>query len=166
MKSIKIKVSVLISCLFFQYSISFSQDINFKDLSRTGPAVVKRYIVDGIEADGRAYLLKFDGVDSDRVAVRNAEIDARRSSGASGSTSRDSSSGQPSAKPSQKNKMFVCEIYCESRNGPRISREFNGSSKDEVARYIDANADSICKNSGVSKKASDIRFSASQCKEK
>ena len=84
----------------------------------------------------------------------------------SGSSLSDSSSGQPSAKSSPKNKTFVCEIYCESRNDPRISREFGGSSRDEVARYIDANADSICKNSGISNKASGIHFSASQCREK
>ena len=166
MKSIKNRFFVLIGCIFFQYSTSFSQDINFKDLSRTGPVIVKRYSIDGIEADGRAYLMKFDGVDSARVAVRNANIDAARSSGSSGSSSRDSSSGQSSAKSSPKNKTFVCEIYCKSGTGPRISRELSGSSRDEVARYIDANADGICKNSGISNKASGIHFSASQCKEK
>ena len=156
----------LIICLFFQHSDLFSQDINFKDLSRSGPPVIKRYSVDGIEADGREYLLKFDGVDSARVDTRNANIDAARASGSSETSSSRSTSSQSPSKSSQKNKTFICEIFCESINGPRISRELSGASRDEVAKYVGSNADRICNASGVSKRASAVSLSPSQCREK
>lgn len=156
----------LIIWLCLQHSVLFSQEINFKDLSRAGPPVVKRYSVDGIEADGREYLLKFDGVDSARVDTRNASIEAARGSGSSEYSSSRSTTSQSSSKASPKNKTFICEIFCVTGTGPRISREFSGASRDEVAKYAGNNADRICNESGVSKKASTISFSPSQCREK
>ena len=166
MNQMRIRHFSLIICLFFQHSDLFSQDINFKDLSRSGPPVIKRYSVDGIEADGREYLLKFDGVDSARVDTRNANIDAARASGSSETSSSRSTSSQSPSKSSQKNKNFICEIFCESTKGPRISRELSGASRDEVAKYVDGNAHRICNESGVSKRASAVSLSPSQCREK
>lgn len=156
----------LIACLFFQHSYSFSQDINFKDLSRAGPPVVKRYSVDGIEADGREYLLKFDGVDSARVDTRNATIDAARGSGSSEQSSSRSSSNQ-SASKSSTNKTFVCEINCTNggyRGKTQIYRDVQASSRQDAGRYLNNASRGICQDLGL--KATTDSFSSSQCREK
>ena len=156
----------LIACLFFQYSYSFSQDINFRDLSRAGPPVVKRYSVEGIEADGREYLLKFDGVDSARVDTRSAAIDAARGSGSSEQSSSRSSSNQ-SASKSSTNKTFVCEINCTTggyRGKSQIYRDVQASSREEAGRYLNSASRGICQDLGL--KATTDSFSSSQCREK
>ena len=156
----------LIVCLFFQHSYSFSQDINFKDLSRAGPPVIKRYSVDGIEADGREYLLKFDGVDSARVDTRNATIDAARGSSSSEQSSSRSSSSQ-SASKSSTNKTFVCEINCTTggyRGKSQIYRDVQASSREDAGRYLNNASRGICQDLGL--KATTDSFSSSQCREK
>ena len=156
----------LIACLFFQHSYSLSQDINFKDLSRAGPPVVKRYNVEGIEADGREYLLKFDGVDSARVDTRNANIDSARGSGSSDQSSSRSSSSQ-SASKSSTNKTFVCEINCTNggyRGKTQIYRDVQASSREDAGRYLNNASRGICQDLGL--KATTDSFSSSQCREK
>lgn len=156
----------LIVCLFFQHSYSLSQDINFKDLSRAGPPVIKRYSVDGIEADGREYLLKFDGVDSARVDTRNATIDSARGSGSSDQSSSRSSSSQ-SASKSSTNKTFVCEINCTTggyRGKSQIYRDVQASSREDAGRYLNNASRGICQDLGL--KATTDSFSSSQCREK
>lgn len=59
--------------------------IDFRDLGRTGPPVVKLYTVPGLAADGRGYLAKFDGVDTERIEARRALASAGGSGSGSGS---------------------------------------------------------------------------------
>ncbi len=158
---------VLIICLFFQHSSSFSQDINFKDLSRAGPSVIKHYSVDGIETDGREYLLKFDGVDTARVDTRNAIKDASRASGSSENSSGRSTTNQSSSKSTTSSKTFVCEINCTTggyRGKNQIYRDVQASSREDAAKYLNNASRGICQDLGL--KATTDSFSSSQCREK
>ena len=167
MKQMMLSRFALIICLFFQHSYLLSQDINFKDLSRSGPPVIKRYSVDGIEADGREYLLKFDGVDSARVDTRNATIDAARASGSSEYSSSRSTSNQSASKSSTNSKTFVCEINCTTggyRGKSQIYRDVQASSREDAGRYLNNASRGICQDLGL--KATTDSFSSSQCREK
>jgi hypothetical protein len=147
---------------------SYPQDINFKDLARTGPPVVKSYTVDGIEAEGREYLLKFDGVDTSRVEQRNA----MRSSGASTSSSSNSSSSsgsssssQSKSQPKSQTKVYSCKFYCKSASGPTTYRDFTANSTREAAKMAGDSAHQVCNSKGLGY-ASSNSFSESQCSER
>lgn len=87
-------------------------NINFQDLARPGPPVVKPYIVPGLAADGRRYLEKFDGVDTARIEARRAALAAAPSTG-----STSSSSGSSSARPQgPQTGNYVCTFSCSTVN--------------------------------------------------
>lgn len=143
-----------------------AQDINFKDLSREGRPVTKRYVVEGIAADGREYLTHFDGVDASRVqasraaAAQAATYQAEQSR--NNATSAASKSNAPTAKSA---KTYACVIYCNSSSGPKITREVTATSRREAAKLIGNNADSLCKNTGY-QHASSVTFPEDQCRER
>lgn len=157
----------LISAIFLGISMTiFAQEINFDDLQRPGSELSRTATISGLAAEGLRYRDQFIGNDDVRIEEANQARSRYSSSSSSSSSGSSSSSNQSVSKSSQKSKTFICEIYCESASGPRISREFNGANKDEVVRYVGDNADRICNSSGVSKRASGRSFSASQCREK
>lgn len=162
------------------------QDINFKDLSRTGPPVVKTYTVEGIEADGREYLLKFDGVDTSRVETRNAMLSSGSSSSSSSSSSNSNSRNNSSSKTNNSNasnrpassnserdrapatpqaKVFSCKFYCKSASGPTTHRDFTANSRREAAKLAGDSAHQVCNSKGLGY-ASSVDFSESQCFER
>lgn len=138
------------------------QDINFKDLSRTGPPVVKTYTVEGIEADGREYVLKFDGADTLRVETRNAMLSSGSSSSAS---SFSNSSSNAKAQPKSQAKVFSFKFYCKSASGPTTHKDFTASSRREAARMAGDSADQVCNSKGLGY-ASSVSFAESQCSER
>lgn len=143
-------------------SAAQAQDnINFQDLARPGPPVIKRYTVTGLEADGRSYLAKFDGVDTERIEARRAMM----SSGSGQSSSSSSSSYGGTKTESPKAKTFVCTIYCQSSSGPTINREVKAASRREAAQFMGANADQICRGTGFDR-ASARAFPENQCRER
>jgi hypothetical protein len=101
--------------------------------------------------------------------VERYDVDAMRTIRAR-NESASTASAQPSPRPdrsdsgasSNSNKTFVCKIYCESASGPPIYREFSGKNREEVARTVGDNANSICKGGGFSK-SSNRSFDPSQC---
>lgn len=148
---------------------SYPQDINFKDLGRTGPPVVKSYSVEGIEADGREYLLKFDGVDTSRVEVRNSMRStgsaSSPSSSSNSSSSGNSNSSQSKAQSKSQAKVFSCKFYCKSASGPTTYKDFTANSRREAAKMAGDSADQVCNSKGLSY-ASSVSFSESQCSER
>lgn len=76
-----------------------AQDINFGELKRQGPPVVKQYTVPNTKADGERFVLQFESRDSDRIAVINSLRSSGSSQGSSShsSTSSGSSSGSNSS---------------------------------------------------------------------
>lgn len=148
---------------------SCPQDINFKDLSRTGPPVVKSYTVDGIEADGREYLLKFDGVDTSRVegrnAMRSSGSGSSYSSSSSSTSSGNSNSSQSKAQSKSQAKVFSCKFYCKSASGPTTHKDFTASSRREAAKMAGDSADQVCNSKGLGY-ASSVSFAESQCSER
>lgn len=135
-----------------------AEDINFSDLQRPGVGLSRSASVPGLASEGASFIGRFSEVDSGRVE----DLRHSRSAASTSSSSTSSSSSQKSA-PS--NKTFVCRIYCNSGSGPQITREFSGLNREAVARMIDDNSHSICRDSGMSR-SSNIRFDASQCREK
>ena len=142
-----------------------AQEINFADLQRPGSGLSRSATVPGLGKEGASFISRFSEVDSGRLE------DLRRSRAAAASSSSYSSSGSSSSQSSKssasspKNKTFVCSIYCNSSSGPLITREFSGPDRAAVARMIDDNAHTICRNSGMSR-ASSSSFDPSQCRKK
>lgn len=146
------------------------QDINFKDLNRTGPAVVKNYTVSGVAAEGSSYLQKFDGVDSSRLAsAREARQNAAASyqTNSSANNTADSSSNKSAAKQpaGPTSKQFVCTVYCKSTSGPTVQHELQASSRSEAARATGQSSDQICRSRGFANSSS-ASFPDSQCRER
>jgi hypothetical protein len=161
------KTTRYLACLFVGLGLGLlahSQEINFKDLTRTGIPVVKRFTVEGVERDGREYLAKFDGVDTDRVDEARSRASSYSSSSSSSSNSSSTSSNSSSA-TQKSTKTFLCEIYCESALGSRITREVKAANRHEAATYMGDNANEICRGTGFSK-ASGRSFPDGQCREK
>ena len=120
----------VVLCLWLVATVGHAQEINFRDLTRSGPQVVKRYTVDGIAADGREYLSKFDGVDTSRVQARNATV-RDRSDSSSGSSSQTSS--KSNANGSQ---VFRCEFNCSTNNIVASNTRANGNAVDVTAASV------------------------------
>jgi hypothetical protein len=84
----------------------------------------------------------------------------------SSSSSNSSNTSSNSSSAAQKStKTFLCEIYCESASGPRITREVKAANRHEAATYMGDNANEICRGTGFSK-ASGRNFPDGQCREK
>jgi len=147
---------------------SAQQDINFDDLKRQGRPLTKSLVVEGAGRDGRGLLQQFSEVDDTRVETRR-QFFSSSSSGSSTSSSSPSTSGSGSSSSKsnerQASKTFVCTIYCVSINGPRVQHEVKAPSRSEAARYLNDNANQICRSDGLGK-ASSASFSESQCREK
>ncbi len=144
-----------------------AEDINFSDLQRPGAGLSRSAVVPGLAKEGASFVSRFNDVDSARVEdLRRARAAAASySSSSSSSSSLSSSSSSSSQKSAPSNKTFVCRIYCNSSSGPQITREFTGPDRATVARMIDDNGHTICRDSGMAR-ASSSRFDPSQCREK
>ncbi|WP_300441879.1 hypothetical protein [Zoogloea sp.] len=143
-----------------------AQEINFADLQRPGSGLSRSATVPGLGKEGASFISRFSEVDSGRLEdLRRSRAAAASSSSYSSSGSSSSQSSKSSASSAPKNKTFVCSIYCNSSSGPLITREFSGPDRAAVARMIDDNAHTICRNSGMSR-ASSSSFDPSQCREK
>ncbi len=124
-----LRSSFVIFSIFLSSESAYCQDINFKDLGRIGAPVVKKYVVEGVEADGREYLSKFDGVDTDRIN------EARKTRSGYGN----SSSGTIE---------FSCKIECAGSwwaSGGVSKYDVLASSSDEAQRLIEKKE--LCKSS-------------------
>jgi hypothetical protein len=142
-----------------------AEDINFSDLQRPGAGLSRSASVPGLAKEGASFVSRFSEVDSARIEDLRRSRAAAASSSSSSSSTSSSSSSSSSQKSSQSNKTFICRIYCNSNTGPVITQEFIGPDRATVARIIDDNGHTICRNSGMSR-ASSSRFDPSQCREK
>ena len=104
----------------------YGQDINFKDLNRTGPAVVKNYTVSGVAAEGAAQVLRFEGVDTARIA-RSAEQRQQYAAQA-----QSPSTSQTSSKGNSRSDSFVCTFVCEG-GGVLTGKAYSQSNRAEVS---------------------------------
>lgn len=104
-----------VSILFvFISTITYSQDINFEDLNRAGPGLVKFATITGLASDADSYTKAFTETDSSRrEASRQASSSYSSSSGSSNSSnsSRSSSSGGGSSSSGSYSK-WRCEFMC------------------------------------------------------
>jgi hypothetical protein len=135
-------VVFLVVSLFSGQSFAQNQEINFKDLARSGPPVVKRYVVEGIESDGRDYLSKFDGADTDRIAAARSRSSSYSSTSSSGSSS--SSNG----------KRYSCSYLCRGSlfaTGSRYSVTAYGSSEEAARESVKSSADKACYSANSSR---------------
>lgn len=113
-----------------------AQEINFRDLARTGPPVIKRYSVDGIQAEGDQYVRKFGGVDDQRV---EADSQSRRAAAAKYESEGKAGAGQ-----------WVCTFRCFTggltgeKKGP-FTRRANGSNRTEAVSNFEREAKAFCR---------------------
>lgn len=165
---LKNKLAVILATCFMagMCAQALAQDINFRDLSRQGRPVIKRYVVEGILADGREYLEKFDGIDTSRVqASRAAAAQAAAYQAEQSRNNSSNASSKASVSSTKSMKTYACVIYCNSASGPKITREVSAATRSEAAKYMGDNADSICKNTGY-QRSSSHSFAESQCRER
>lgn len=125
----------LLACALFGgvVTTAHAQDINFKDLARSGPPVVKRYTVTGVDADGRAYVQKFEGVDTSRVAALNASRGSGSSSSSSGSGGGD---------------RFACTVTCTGSwwaSGANVSVVVSARNEDDAKDQAAREANPHCR---------------------